>query len=224
MQNNIGKKDTSIRYNRLTLDEINKTINQKGDFEISNHGDIIEAETLSIIKRKGHIEPFSPKKIKRVVMFATEDNEILAEELIRDTQIKMTPKIKIQDLYKQLIRTAVEKISMLRPQFENIAARLQLIEYYKETHDLNKIGIYPPLKNVLKKGIEKKVYDSSILTDYSDEEIEELNKFIIPNRDLLFNYKALKKFFHGYCLNYTKTKKLELPQFAYIRVAMFLIV
>ena len=78
--------------------------------------------------------------------------------------------------------------------------------------------------DILNKGVEHKIYDKQTISLYTDEELQIINDAIKPERDLLFNYKGLVTFFDKYCLNYTKTKKLELPQHAYMRVALSLMV
>jgi len=45
---------------------------------------------------------------------------------------------------------------------------------------------------------------------------------VTPANDLKFTYKGLVTLNDKYCLNYSKTKKLELPQHVYLRVAMFI--
>jgi len=127
-------------------------------------------------------------------------------------------------MFQQLIVTAVNKISMLYPVWEDYAAKLQLMSIYKETYNVNTTNEYPHIREILDKGLEYKIYDKKTINNYSDKEIEQINDIIQPERDFLFNYKGLVTFFDKYCLNYTKTRKLELPQHTYMRVAMALMV
>jgi ribonucleoside-diphosphate reductase alpha chain len=127
-------------------------------------------------------------------------------------------------MFQQLIITAVNKISLLYTQWEDIAARLQLISIYKETYNISKQGEYTHLADVLQLGLDHKIYDRETVSKYTQDEIDELNNAIDPTRDFLFNYKGIVTFFDKYCLNYSKTKKLELPQHTYMRVAMALMV
>lgn len=211
------------KYKKITLDDLNSAVKNKTKIEISNTEDI-KANTIIIIKRAGHKEPFKPAKLDKVVDWAVDGSVYMKEELLRDTEIKLHKEIRIQDMYQQLIVTAVNKISMLQPQWEMIAAKLQLLSYYKETYNISNHKEYPNLIDILDKGVEKRIYDKNTIAMYSTEELEELNNAIDPTRDLLFNYKGLVTFFDKYCLNYSKTKKLELPQITYMRVAMALMV
>lgn len=211
----------ATRYNKLSLNKLTSAVEGNKKLDISNN-DNMEASKITIIKRNGSKEPFMPDKLKRVCMWATGELEAFADELIRDTEIKLHKEIKIQDMYNQLIITAVNKISMLYPIWEDIAARLELVKIYKETAGISHSDEYPHLKDTLQKGIQHKIYDRKTVSLYSTEEIEQLNNAIKPERDLLFNYKGIVVFNDKYCLNYSKTKKLELPQHAYMRVAIAL--
>ena len=211
------------RWKRLSLNDLSIAVTGKEKINISNH-DIMSANKITIIKRDGRKEPFNPGKLKKMALWACENNEYMTEELIRDTEIKLHKEIKITDMYQQLIITAVNKISMLQPIWEDVSAKLQLMSIYKETYNISKENEYPSLLDVLLKGVEHKIYDKKTIAKYTLAELEELNLAIDPKRDILFNYKGLVTFFDKYCLNYTKTKKLELPQHAYMRVAMALMV
>jgi ribonucleoside-diphosphate reductase alpha chain len=210
------------RYNHITLKDIQQAVEENENIEISNQ-DTIQAPEIIIIKRDGREEPFNIDKLNKVVQWATQD-DFMSEELIRDTKIKLHKKIHIKDMYSQLITTAANKISMLYPMWEEVAGRLKLLEIYKETYNMKTIKDYPYLGDVLNKGVEYRIYDKDLINQFSEEEIKELNDAIIPERDFLFTFKSLTVAFNKYCLNYTKTRKLELPQITYMRVAMQLMI
>lgn len=216
----MSKRNKAKRYKKLALDELTNAIKNKETIGISNQTEM-KANKITIIKRKGTKEPFSPKKLDKVLIWAC-PNEHMRIELLRDTEIKLHKEIRIQDMYDQLIVTAVNKISMLNTEWEMVAAKLQLLSYYKETFNIKNHKTYPSLLDIMDKGVERKIYNKDSVLSYSIEELLVLNKAIKPERDLLFNYKGLVTFFDKYCLNYSKTKKLELPQIAYMRVAMAL--
>ncbi len=179
----------------------------------------IKNKSFTVIKRDGREEPYFKRKMKRVALWACDDDEILAEILLRDTEVKVKDRIKIKDLYRNLVDTSVGKISQIQPRWQFISSKLYLMEMYADAYNI-KDKQYPHLKDVLKKGTSSKVYDINIVNKYSEEDIEIINSFIDSERDLTFSYNALKQFNSKYCKNYSKTKKLELPQLTYIRVAM----
>ena len=219
----MAKNNKQKRYNRVPLENLAAAIQGKEKIDISNQ-DTMNANKITIIKRDGRKEPFNPQKMQKLLMWACDDKEFMADELIRDTEIKLHKEIHIKDMYQQLIITAVNKISMLQPMWEDVAAKLELMGLYKETYNISNEKDYPHLRDVLAKGLEHKIYDRKTVSRYTAQEIEQINDAIDPSRDHLFNYKGLVTFFDKYCLNYSKTKKLELPQHSYMRVAMALMV
>ena len=174
-----------------------------------------------IIKRDGREEPFARRKLNKVCLFATDGDQRLADMLINATLIKVpkSGKIHVAKMFQNLIDTSNSMITRLNPQFEFITAKLELVKMYAISYGV-KTNVYPNLDEVLKKGVSASTYDREIVKMFSDEDIIELNSYIKQDRDYLFTYNALQNFNAKYCLKYTKTKKLELPQHTYMRVAM----
>jgi len=212
-----------MRYNKVALEELSEAVYQKEDINISDEC-TTKAIDITIIKRDGRKQRFNPDKMRNVCLWACDGLTWMSDELIRDTEIKLHKEIHIRDMYKQLITTAVNKISLLYPGWEDVSAKLELISVYKETYNISKSNEYPPMSQVLSKGVDHKIYDKNTVGQYSDEDLRQIDTIIVPDRDLLFNYKGLVTFVSKYCLNYSKTKKLELPQHAYMRVAMTLMI
>lgn len=182
----------------------------------------INANKIKVIKRNGRIEDYNPEKMRKVCVWAANGNSGYADMLLDATVIKLYDKIKINDVYDELIKSAVNKISRIYPIYENIAAKLYLLKYYRESWNIKTNLDYPSLSTVIEKGLHHKKYNKNVFNSYSKTEIEELNKIIDPNNDFLFTYKSLIFFTRKYCLNSSKNKKLELPQHTYMRIAMTL--
>lgn len=182
----------------------------------------INANKIKVIKRNGKIEDYNPEKMRKVCVWAANGNSGYADMLLDATVIKLYDKIKISDVFDELIKSAVNKISRIYPIYENIAAKLYLLKYYRESWNIKTNLDYPSLSTVIEKGLHHKKYNKNVFNTYSKNEIEELNKIIDPNNDFLFTYKSLIFFTRKYCLNSSKNKKLELPQHTYMRIAMTL--
>ena len=210
----------SKENNKTFLSDIEKAISSDGELEI-NSKTTIDANDLLVIKRDGRIVKYEVDKMKKVCLWACDNNEIYANQILSSTRIKLYNKIKIQDVYDELIKSVVNKISRMSPQYELISAKLLLLKLYKETWNIKKTT-YPNFKDVIDKGLSKNKYNQIIYSSYSDEEIEELNKYIKQERDFLFTYKSLYIFYEKYCMSYSKNKKFELPQHAYMRISMSL--
>ena len=209
--------------NKLPLSYINDVVDEdKKTIIIDNKNKEIEIDPqkIFVIKRKGHKEHYDPNKMRRVCLWACDGNESYANALLSATEIKLYNEIKISEVYDELIKSAVNKISRLYPVYERIAAKLYILKYYRETWDIKNEHHYVHLRDVIKKGVEHKRYNKEIFNSYSSDELDILNDAIIPSNDYLFTYKALIFFTRKYCLNCTKNKKLELPQHTYMRIAM----
>ena len=107
------------RYNTLSLNKLSAAVESGKKVDISNI-DSMKASNITVIKRNGSREPFNPEKMKAVCLWACAGYEYLADELIRDTEIKLHKEINIRDMFQQVIVTAVNKISLLFPQWEDI--------------------------------------------------------------------------------------------------------
>ena len=179
----------------------------------------IKNKAITLIKRDGRKEPFTKAKLKKVCMWASNDDELMTDILLRDTEIKLKDEVRITSMYKNLIDTAVGKVSRLQPKWQFVASKLYLLELYSEAYGI-KDKKYPKLQEVLAKGVSAGVYSRELYNSFTLEELAELDKAIQPELDYNFTYHALKQFNAKYCKNYSKTKKLELPQITYMRVAM----
>ncbi len=204
------------KNNKVQLSVIEDEINRGG--EQTNE---INFNELEVIKRDGRIEKYDVNKMRRVCLWACNQNENYADALLNSTRIKLYNRIKIEDVYNELIKTAANKISRITPQYELIAAKLLLLKIYKDTWNIKKTT-YPDYLEVIKKGMSIGKYNKDVFGSFSEAEIMELAEHIQQEKDYLFTYKSLYTFYEKYCLNFKKTKKLELPQHVYMRVAMTL--
>ncbi len=194
----------------------------------SSSNDVINSiDEIFVIKREKGKQRFSLDKIRNICAWATNNDKNFEEMILKNFTPKIYNNISTKELFDLLIRTSANLISPIYSDFEYIAARFLLLKMYKETwiqkiHD-GKLN-YPYLENVINKGIRSNRYDKSIFEKYSKEEINELDQYIVQERDYLFTYKSLYFFYSKYCFRDKNNKKFELPQNAYMRVAMVLFV
>ena len=206
--------------NKALLSDIETAVNNDTELKI-NANKTIDANELLVVKRDGRIVKYDVDKMKKVCLWACDGNEIYANSILSSTRIKLYNKIKIQDVYDELIKSVVNKISRMSPQYELISAKLLLLKIYKETWNIKKTS-YPNFKDVIEKGLSKGKYSDVIFKSYSEQEINELGQYIKQERDFLFTYKSLYIFYEKYCMSFSKNKKIELPQHVYMRIAMSL--
>jgi len=86
-------------------------------------------------------------------------------------------------------------------------------------HQVNGFTGYCNLEKYFKRG-EK---EGRILLGLRDMyDLEELDKHIVPERDMLFNYLGVKTLYDRYLIKDGKSSPIELPQHMFMGIAMFL--
>ncbi|MDW8066084.1 MAG: ribonucleoside-diphosphate reductase subunit alpha [Aquificaceae bacterium] len=189
---------------------------------------------MYVIKRSGKAESLDISKIRIAISFAFQNIDLDPMELELDAQIQFKDGITTKEIQKLLIRTAAEKISPERPQWQYVAARLLLYDLYKDVGHLrgykvkDKInGKYKPYNpesfyRLVKTYAERGIYGEYLLQEYTEEEFNELARYIDPDRDLLFNYTGIKVLADRYLVRDEEGKIIELPQEMYMLIAMTL--
>ncbi|MFY4759636.1 ribonucleoside-diphosphate reductase subunit alpha [Aliarcobacter butzleri] len=178
---------------------------------------------IMIQKRNGRKELLDITKIQKMSMEATKGLEGVSQsELELDAHIKFIDGMHSKDIQDALIKTAVEKIDIDVPNWTFVAARLFLFDLYHRvgiaTHGV-KGEAYCHLKDYIKFGIEVGRLIPSIADGY---DLDELNAYIDPSRDLLFNYLGIKTLYDRYLIKNRKAEPIELPQQMFMAIAMFL--
>lgn len=178
---------------------------------------------IMIQKRNGRKEVLDITKIQKMTIEATEGLDGVSQsELELDSQIKFVDGMKSSDVQDALIKTAVEKIDIDVPNWTFAAARLYLFDLYhrvgKETHGI-KGEPYCHLKDYLKYGKDAGRLIPNLGEGY---DLDDLNNYMDPSRDLLFNYLGIKTLYDRYLIKNKKGNPIELPQQMFMAIAMFL--
>lgn len=182
--------------------------------------ELVEGRKHNVIKRKGHLEEYKDEKMYQVLLWASNNNKILAQELLNAIELKVYDKISISKLFDEVIETAANLITDMYPIWDTVARNLYLQKIYKELWDMKRDD-YPYYGEVLKKGVQYGVYDRNIIDSFEAQEIEELSSCIVPSRDKDLDYLGLRVFIDKQSKKYTTTKVLELPQHGFMRLALF---
>ncbi len=121
-----------------------------------------------------------------------------------------------------LMRCCVELISIESPDWEMIAARFLMCKLHRLTHHYwsqkNARTFYEKIKSMEQEGY----YGSYILEAYTQEEIDELERALDPDHDLLFTYSGLDLLAKRYLLTSHDHQLMELPQEMFMGIAMHL--
>jgi ribonucleoside-diphosphate reductase alpha chain len=172
---------------------------------------------LTVIKRNGRTEPLDISKIKKYTSSAVEGLEnVSLSELEVDAKIQFRDQITTAEIQQTLIKTAVDKIDIDRPNWSFVAARLFLYDLY---HRVNGFSGYGHLRDYFERG----EAEGRIVTGLKEKyDIEDLNSYIDVTRDLQFTYLGVKTLHDRYLLKNRKGEPIELPQHMFMAIAMFL--
>jgi len=105
------------------------------------------------------------------------------------------------------------------PNYQFVAARLLLFGLYKQVFGDWKQG-FPSVREHLSKGSDKKIYDPTLESKYSEEEWNKINSWIDHNRDWTFTYAGLRQVVDKYLVQDRSTTEVyESPQFMYMLIS-----
>ena len=175
---------------------------------------------IKVIKRDGATEPLNLEKVHKMVEFACEGLAgVSASQVEMNSGLQFFDGIKTTDIQEILIRSANDLISLENPNYQFVAARLLLFalkrQVYKDHPDN-----HPVLLDHVKHCVEIGVYDGSIVDKYTEEEWEELNRFIDYQRDYNFTYAGMRQVCDKYLVQDRSTGEVfETPQLMYIMIA-----
>ena len=188
----------------------------------------IDKKLLKVTKRSGKKQVFKKEKLAAVFNRVVGEYQETCkfEDLYEILKLMITDGFKTTDLMKGFRKAALDLITIENINWQHIAGRLYVLDFYKQATKNRKMkisSIYSPksvakhFKNYIKKGLYyKKFYDF-----YTETDIEEAATWIDKDRDLSYIYSTVLSFDRRYLLNPNKVFE-ELPQEMYLAVALFL--
>jgi len=175
---------------------------------------------IKVIKRNGRVEPINLDKMHVMVEQACKDlSGVSASQVEIQSGIQFYDGITTAEIQEILIRSASDLIDIDHPNYQYVAARLLLFSIRKSIH--GRIHEVPNLINHIRKNVDIGVYDSQILTSYTEEELAKADHWIHHDRDMLFTYAGLRQVVDKYLVQDRSSGKIyETPQFMYIMIAL----
>ncbi len=172
---------------------------------------------IRVVKRDGRVETLNIKKIQKYTADAVAGlKDVSQSELEVDAKLQFRDMISSEDIQQTMIKTAVDKIDIDRPDWTFVASRLFLYDLY---HKVSRFTGYGHLRDYLERG-EK---EGQILLGLKDKyDLDDLNSYIKPKRDLQFTYLGIRTLYDRYLLKDSNGNPIELPQQLFMGVAMFL--
>lgn len=173
--------------------------------------------TLYVKKRDGNRAPLDLDKIHKVLTWAAEglDNVSVSEVELR-AQIQLADGISTSDIHETLIKSAADLISERTPDYQYMAARLNIFHLRKKAY-----GQFEPpaLYDQVARLVDSERYDRHLLEDYTEADFKEMDGFIDHSRDLNFAYAAVKQLEGKYLVQNRVTGEVfESPQFLYVLI------
>lgn len=175
------------------------------------------SSTLFVTKRDGNREALDLDKIHKVLTWAADglDNVSVSEVELK-AQIQFNEGIATSDIHETLIKSAADLISENTPDYQYMAARLNIFHLRKKAY-----GQFEPPKlyEHVARLVDEGRYDRHLMEDYSQAEFDEMDGFIEHRRDLDFSYAAVKQLEGKYLVqNRVNGAMYESPQFLYVLI------
>jgi ribonucleoside-diphosphate reductase alpha chain len=172
---------------------------------------------VRVVKRGGRIEMLDVSKIQKYTADAVEGLvRVSQSELEVDAKLQFRDMITTEEIQQTLIKTAVDKIDIDRPDWTFVASRLFLYDLY---HKVSGFTGYKHLRDYFEKGEKEGRIVLGLKEKY---DLDDLNSYIKPERDLQFTYLGIRTLYDRYLLKDSQSHPIELPQHLFMGVAMFL--
>lgn len=176
-------------------------------------------EKRKVINRSGNIEYIDIAKIREKLLRACKDLEVNMVELESNIDSIYEENITTKKIQASLINAAVSMTSFEESDWSYAAGRLLMMEAEREVYHARGFS-YGDLEKTIKSLVDLGLYDS-LLLNYSSEEMNELNSYIDPNRDMAYDYAGANMLVNRYLLKYDG-KTYELPQEIFMIISMML--
>ncbi|MBD1371556.1 ribonucleoside-diphosphate reductase subunit alpha [Hazenella sp. IB182357] len=155
----------------------------------------------------------------------TRFDHLSKEVMIDEVTLQLKETMDDEEVLATIIQTAVEKTSVEEPDWQFVASQFLTFQLYREAATNRNYKVddkYGNLYTLLHKLTEQGLYGAYLLEHYTREDINELQAYISPERDLLFNYIGLKVLADRYLVRDFEAKVMELPQERFMVIAMHL--
>jgi ribonucleoside-diphosphate reductase alpha chain len=179
--------------------------------------ELVDTKKHLVVKRDGREEPYDEQKLRKVLLWACEGNELLVQSIMEALEIRVYNRIDIRTLFDEVIDTTNNLISRLTPVYDKVVKRLFLQKMYKETWGVRR-GNYPTILEYFTLMQDEGVI-IDVLSYFTESDLYALDRAIRPNRDFDSTYLGLRVFFDKYSLK-VNNKPMELLQHGFMRMAI----
>jgi len=181
---------------------------------------------IKVVKSDGSKVVIDLDKIHKMVEKSCRGITGVSESLVEmNSGLQFFDGITTKEIQKILVKSASDLISLESPNYQFVASRLLLFAIQKQVFNTKwkDAEIYPDLKELIERNIEKGVYDKDILNHYDDSELKKINSYLRHSRDFDFTYAGLQQVVDKYLVQDRSSGDIyETPQFMYMLIAMTL--
>ena len=125
--------------------------------------------------------------------------------------------ITTDEIQQILVKSAADLISLEKPNYQYVAARLLLYSLRKQVF---KRLWDPHFYTHVQKCVDKGLYDNEILDNYSEDEFNQMQTWLDHKRDYNFTYAGLRQVIDKYLVQDRSTGEVfETPQFMYMMIS-----
>ena len=173
---------------------------------------------IQVIKRDGSKEPLDLDKLHKVVNYACQDiTGVSASEVEIRSHLQFYDGIKSVDIQETIIKSTADLISEDTPGYQYVAGRL--INYHLRKQVYTDFAPWS-LNKLVSRNVDIGMYDPALMTDWSEEEWNQLDGYIRHERDETLTYAGMEQFRGKYLVQNRVTKEIyETPQMAYMCIA-----
>jgi len=177
---------------------------------------------IYVLKRDGRKELLNYEKVNKVLEWATEGiSSVSASDVAMNAKLQIYNGITTSDIHRVLIQSASDMITEESPNYQFVASKL--LNYLLRKEVFNTYTNFPRLKDFIRTNIDRGVYDSEILTFYTDKELDKIEGFIKHKRDEDLTYAGIQQLMDKYLVQHRKTgEQYETPQFMYMMISITL--
>ena len=144
---------------------------------------------INVIKSDGSKSIIDLDKIHVMVEKACRGINGVSESSVEmNSGLQFFDGITTKEIQKILVKSASDLISLENPNYQFVAARLLLFAIQKQVFNTKwkDSEIYPPLKDLIERNVDKGLYTPDLLKAYSDKELKKLNSYLRLSRDFDF--------------------------------------
>ncbi|MFG6150477.1 ribonucleoside-diphosphate reductase subunit alpha [Halobacillus sp. B23F22_1] len=124
---------------------------------------------------------------------------------------------------KALILECLAEISETAPNWTYLASSIHLQQMYESSiANRGTVKAYQGFHHLIETLVQEDIYDPNLLSLYTKEEMDELERAIVPDRDRLFTYIGIKTLGDRYLARSKSGLVYELPQERFMVIAMVL--